>query len=195
MTYQDIILLLIFLFPLAYSPGPGNMTMAAAGARFGFEATLPALVGYHGATILLTILVGLGVAASLDQGSFAFAAVQISGSLYVLWLAWKIFRAGRLENRQAARPLTMFDGAVLLFVNPKGYVIIALLFSQFTPTNVMQTLLISVVFTLNNLISFLIWAAAGDRLALLFRDETKSHVLNTCFAAALAIVAIWMLLR
>lgn len=32
--------LLLFLFPLAWSPGPGNMTFAANAARFGLVATV-----------------------------------------------------------------------------------------------------------------------------------------------------------
>ena len=35
------IALIIFLFPLAYSPGPGNMFFATNGARFGFATTVP----------------------------------------------------------------------------------------------------------------------------------------------------------
>jgi len=33
--------IVIFLFPLAYSPGRGNMFFAANGGRFGFQATVP----------------------------------------------------------------------------------------------------------------------------------------------------------
>jgi len=40
MTTQIAIALLVFLFPLAYSPGPGNIFFATNGARFGFRSTL-----------------------------------------------------------------------------------------------------------------------------------------------------------
>ena len=53
------IALIIFLFPLAYSPGPGNMFFAANGARFGFAATVPSNIGYHIATWLVTVVIGL----------------------------------------------------------------------------------------------------------------------------------------
>jgi len=39
--------LVLFLFPLAYSPGPGNMFFAAIGGRFGLRASVPATIGYH----------------------------------------------------------------------------------------------------------------------------------------------------
>lgn len=52
--------LLVFLMPLAYSPGPGNMVFAAIGGRFGLRASIPASAGYHLATFAVTAAVGLG---------------------------------------------------------------------------------------------------------------------------------------
>ena len=60
MNLFEIIALLIFLFPLAFSPGPGNMFFAVNGARFGFVNTLSANFGYHLATIMITLIIGFG---------------------------------------------------------------------------------------------------------------------------------------
>ena len=60
MSLVEILALLFFLFPLAFSPGPGNMFFAANGARFGFLNTLSANFGYHLATIIITFLIGFG---------------------------------------------------------------------------------------------------------------------------------------
>ena len=60
MNFFEILALLVFLFPLAFSPGPGNMFFAASGARFGFLNTLSANFGYHLATIIITFLLGIG---------------------------------------------------------------------------------------------------------------------------------------
>jgi len=86
--------LLIFLFPLAYSPGPGNMFFAANGARFGFWATVPANIGYHVATWLMTVAVGAGFLAVFKDYPLVFFGIRIAGALYVLWLAWGLFIAG-----------------------------------------------------------------------------------------------------
>ncbi|MEZ5986725.1 MAG: LysE family translocator [Hyphomonas sp.] len=123
--------LLVFLFPLAYSPGPGNMFFAANGARFGVRATLPASAGYHLATWIVTAAIGFGFAATLERFPQLFVAIKWAGSAYVLYLAWKLFRAGAIENMGEARPAGFMDGVVLLVLNPKAYVIIALMFTQF----------------------------------------------------------------
>ena len=60
MALSAILTLLIFLFPLAFSPGLGNMFFAANGAKFGFVNTLSANIGYHLATVVVTFLIGLG---------------------------------------------------------------------------------------------------------------------------------------
>lgn len=195
---QIIIALLLFLFPLAYSPGPGNMFFAANGARFGFRATIPANVGYHIATWIVTAAIGLGFVAALEAYPQIFLALKLAGSLYVLWLAWKLFRAGALEDSATAKPATFKDGVILLVLNPKAYVIIALMFTQFLNQSDMgllaAVLLITTVFTLNNLIAFAIWALIGDKIAGIFRTPGRAKNLNIMFAGILAAVAVWMLL-
>ena len=128
---QTTIALILFLFPLAYSPGPGNLFFAANGARFGFRSTVPANAGYHAATWIVTAGIGFGFISAFDRFPNAFLAVKIAGSVYVLWIAWKLFRSGVLREGGIAKPATFVDGAVLLLLNPKAYVIIALMFTQF----------------------------------------------------------------
>ena len=190
--------LLVFLFPLAYSPGPGNMFFAALGARSGVAASLPANAGYHVATLVVTGLVGAGVVAVLDPASTLFFVLKTSGSIYVLWLAWKMATSGRINAGGEGCGAGFFDGVMLLVLNPKAYVIILLMYSQFAGFEFASTgervAVISLVFTLNNLLAFLLWTLAGDGLGRMFRSETRARRLNLVFAATLAGVALWMLL-
>ena len=48
---------------------------------------------------------------------------------YVLWFAWKLTAQVDMMDREA--PATFWDGVVLLLLNPKAYIIMALMFSQF----------------------------------------------------------------
>ena len=188
--------LILFLFPLAYSPGPGNMFFAANGARFGLRAALPALTGYHLATWGMTAAIGLGFTAILERAPALFTAVQWAGAGYVLWLAWGLYRSGALDDAGEARPAGLAGGAVLLLLNPKAYLIIALMFSQFLAPGggAFAVLWITTVFTLNNLVAFLGWMIAGDRLARRFRRSDRARYLNRLFGLVLAAVALWMLL-
>lgn len=195
---QTTVGLVIFLIPLAYSPGPGNMFFAANGARFGFRSTVPANVGYHIATWIVTAAIGFGFIAALERFPQVFVVLKIAGSLYVLWIAWKLFKAGMLEGSETAKPATFTDGVILLILNPKAYVIIALMFTQFLAKSesgwLVTVVLITTVFTLNNLIAFSIWALIGDKIAGYFRTPESARKLNMMFGTILAAVAVWMLL-
>ena len=195
---QTAIALVLFLFPLAYSPGPGNMFFAANGARFGFRATIPANVGYHIATWIVTAAIGFGFLAAIEQFPQLFTMLKIAGSIYVLWIAWKMLKAGALVGVEDAKPATFMDGAVLLLLNPKAYVIIALMFTQFLTSsginNFANVILITTVFTFNNLLAFSVWTLVGDKIASLFRSPESAKRLNLLFGTVLALVAIWMLL-
>lgn len=195
---QTTIALVIFLFPLAYSPGPGNIFFAANGARFGFRATLPSNIGYHVSTWIVTAAIGFGFLAAIEQFPRLFSILKIAGALYVLWLAWKMLRAGTIEASEEARPATFVDGVALLVLNPKAYVIIALMFTQFLGQSSMGTfasvMMITTVFTLNNMIAFSVWALVGDRISVYFRSPKSARLLNLMFGAVLAAVAIWILI-
>lgn len=193
---HTIIPLILFLFPLAYSPGPGNMFFAANGARF--WSTMPSNIGYHIATWVVTVAIGFGFSAALESYPNVFYALKIAGSLYVLWIAWKLFRSGALEGDETAKPASFYDGVILLILNPKAYIIIALMFSQFLGQSegekLFAVLVIATIFTINNLIAFAIWTAVGDKIASRFRSEDGAKKLNMLFGVVLAAVAVWMLL-
>ncbi len=196
-----VIALIVFLFPLAYSPGPGNMFFAANGARFGFRATIPATMGYHIATWVVTVAIGFGFIAALDGFPNVFFALKIAGALYLLWIAWKLCRADVLKAGGAARPASFADGGVLLLLNPKAYMIIALMFAQFLDHPAFATrfgvVQIATIFTLNNLVAFSVWTLIGDRIAGCFRapeSTGKPNLPNLSLAAILAGLGVWMLL-
>ena len=194
---QSTLALILFLLPLAYSPGPGNLFFAANGARFGFRATIRANLGYHLATWIVTFAIGLGFAAILARGPALFLALKWVGGIYVLILALRFLRAGAYGGAAIARPAGFADGAILLILNPKAYAIIALMYSQFLGAAGAGDLgaigWISTAFTLNNLAAFALWTLAGDRLAAGFRDAVAARRMNLISGALLAGVALWML--
>ena len=195
MSVIEIFALIIFLFPLAFSPGPGNMFFAANGARFGFVNTLSANFGYHLATIIVTFLIGFGFSLFFSFIEKQYQYIQIIGSLYVMYLAYKFFRAGVYNQNSQKFRCTFTDGVVLLVFNPKAYVIISLMFAIFLDSNqnILKLIIITLVFTINNFISFTLWTVFGDLIGAKFRNEKYSKILNNVFSLLLFLVGVWML--
>lgn len=189
--------LLLFLLPLAYSPGPGNMVFAAIGGRFGLRASIPASAGYHLATFGVTAAVGLGFSVMAGWNPLVFDILRYGGAAYVLWLAYGLMRAGAVTEGVEARPASALDGAVLLVLNPKAYLIIALMFTQFLAvgSDPARVLWITAIFTINNLVAFTLWTVMGDALMRRFRSDAAARPMNIGFGLMLAAVAVWMLLR
>jgi len=203
MTMGSAIALLAFLFPLAYSPGPGNAFFAAIGASKGLKAAFPALAGYHVATLIVTALIGIGMGVTIFSNPIVSKTLAAAGSIYVLWLAWGFIRSARSRaapgtEPPAERPIGFWSGAVVLLLNPKAYYIIAVMFTQFLspPANedVLTVAAITAIFTINNFIAFVVWALAGRALTVLFRGKRNKQLIDYLFAGTLAGVAIWMLL-
>ena len=124
---ETFVALLLFLFPLAYSPGPGNIFFAANGARYGVRATLPANFGYHVATIIVAVVIGSGFAAIMDQFPRLFDVIRVLGAAYVLYLAVTFLRAPSGDHDSDGNPVGFVSGAALLILNPKAYLIMTLM--------------------------------------------------------------------
>jgi hypothetical protein len=96
------------------------------------------------------------------------------------------------------REATALNGAILL-LNPKAYLIIALMFTQFLPASGADDpaliVWITTVFTLNNRLAFTICTRAGDLLTRRFRSAFGARLMNSFFVGMLADVAVWMRLR
>jgi threonine/homoserine/homoserine lactone efflux protein len=175
------------------------MVFAAIGARFGVAASIPASLGYHAATWGVTFAIGYGFMQVLAAYPAIFTAMKWAGSAYMLWLAWLFLRAGPTDAQTTARPARFIDGVILLILNPKAYVIIALMFTQFLSPDAHNFLwllvVITTVFTLNNLLAFTVWTLLGDALGRVFRTPQHARILNTGFCITLIGVAAWMLLH
>ncbi len=190
--------LVLFLLPMAYSPGPGNLFFAAAGARFGVRATWAASLGYHLVTWAVTAAIGFGSLGAMEGAPGLFSLIRLAGVAYVLWIVFGFLRAGAGIGQAEAPSVRFRDGAVLLLLNPKAYVIIALMFSQFLPdvgtARSAGVLWITTVFTLNNLVAFTLWTLLGAQLARLFQAPEAGRWMNIGMGVLLAGVAFWMAL-
>ncbi|EPJ43268.1 MAG: lysine exporter protein LysE/YggA [Osedax symbiont Rs1] len=104
-----------------------------------------------------------------------FQALKTGGAFYVLWIAWRILKSGALAGSQTAKSTSFLDGVLLLVLNPKAYIIIMLMFTQFLPKidseAAFAVLLITSIFTLNNFLAFVVWRQLAIKLPADFEQK------------------------
>lgn len=129
----------LFLFvsvavALALVPGPDNIFVLTQSALHGRAAGFLVTLGLASGLIFHTTAVAFGVAVIFQTSQYAFAALKYIGAAYLLYLAWKAFRAtagpfsGEKPPRETA-PKLFLRGLIMNIANPK----VTIFFLAFLP--------------------------------------------------------------
>ena len=119
---------------LALAPGPDNIFVLTQSAVHGRFAGVIVTLGLQTGVIVHSILVAIGVAAIFQTSETAFTALKLAGAAYLIFLAWKAFRAGAADlvtEDTPARSLKKLyaTGVIMNITNPK----VAIFFLAFLP--------------------------------------------------------------
>ncbi len=188
----------LFAFVTSVTPGPNNMMLLASGVNFGFNRTVPHMLGICCGFFSLVLAVGLGLGAAFQAYPLLYTILRYVGAAYLLYLAWKIATSGPASDAvgEEGKPQTLMQAALFQWVNPKAWVMAVGAISTYTPlqgyfTNVM---IISAVFALINLPTVSIWAGFGSLLRNALRDPFWLRVFNIGMAVLL-VVSLYPMLK
>ena len=118
--------------------------------------------------------------------------LRIVGAAYLLYLAFRILRAGDpAGNGEArARPLTLLEAAAFQWVNVKALTLAVGIMSAFTTVGgdqVKEVALIVSVFALVTLPSVVIYVLFGVAIRSLLKSERARRIFNAVMAALVAL--------
>lgn len=166
---------LVFMFTTAvviFVPGPAAIAIAAQGAGNGHRRATFGVFGVAAANAVYFILSATGIASLLIASSFIFGVIKWVGVAYLVYLGLSaIFsKTGGIQfatgKRQSA--LSLFGkGFVVEFANPKALLYFAAILPQFLDVSksiMPQILIMGGTTVLLDLISYSLYAYAGDRL-------------------------------
>jgi threonine/homoserine/homoserine lactone efflux protein len=189
--------LVVFALVGSGTPGPSNTLLWASGLQFGFRATVPQVAGS-------ALGVGSVVAASAAGIGVVVAAVpqmeltlQLAGSAYLLYLAYRLAGSSGFHGATIARPLRLHEALLFQWINPKAWLFALAAVSAFRPTGIPVAvgsgLVVATVIPVV-LVTASVWAAGGTLLQGLAADERRGRAVNVVLAAVLAasIVFIWL---
>ena len=176
---------------MSITPGPNNLLLATSGVNFGFKRTLPMLFGILLGCAIQMLLASVALDALLHWMGEIRLPLTVVGCSYLLWLSWKIFRAGAPQLRERPRPMTLIGGICFQAVNPKAWLMVTNVALMYANSNGVLTVLLG--FAALNLPCILIWAALGDRLRSHLQVAWKRQAFNSLMALSLVATTVWML--
>lgn len=186
-----------FSFVSAATPGPNNVLLWASGATFGFRRTVPHVMGTALGIGVMALVVAAGLGALVTAVPGLAIAMKVGGSLYLLYLAVQIARAGSLQRADVARPLSVLGAAAFQAINPKAWIFALGAMSTFRPTDLPVTtgsLLVALTMMAVIVPSAALWAGGGEALSRLIAGDRSRRAVSVVLGALVAatVVTVWL---
>ena len=86
-TGSMLLPLATFIFVSSITPGPNNVMLTASGANFGYQRSMPHMLGITVGCSLMLFLVGAGLGALFEQLPQLYTVLQYLGAAYLAGLA------------------------------------------------------------------------------------------------------------
>ena len=186
---------------LGFTPGPDNLFVLMQSASQGRRAGLKVMLGLCAGLCVQTAAVALGLATLFAASQTAFQVLKFVGAGYLLYLAWKAFRApmGELGTAGGSDDThLLLRGFVMNLTNPKVLLFFLAFLPQFVSPGAGPVALqvawfggwfiVATVFAFGTIA--LLAGAIGERLR---RSERAQVVLNRVCGVVFAGLAIKLL--
>ncbi len=186
---------------LAIIPGPDNIFVLTQSIFQGKKSGLIIMLGLCTGLIFHTLAVILGVAVIFQTSIFAFTILKIIGAIYLLYLAWQIFKAGNQKidtknnNANIDYKKLYYRGIIMNITNPKVSIFFLAFLPQFTNPNLgsipLQMLLLGILFLIAALLVFSLIALYCAKLGKIINKSDKSQkILNKLVSLVFVALAI-----
>ncbi|HQS31631.1 MAG: lysine transporter LysE [Polaromonas sp. 39-63-203] len=206
MNWQEFTALLVLATAMSFSPGPNNTLSATLAANYGLRRAMPFVASVPMGWGLMLGLCALGLGALLVAAPLLGQAIKFAGAAYLVWLAWKIARAGRPAGAsgagEAAPPANVgfWQGAAFQFVNIKAWMFALAIVSGWIAGRADPGLRFALVLPVMLFFAFasnLTYALLGSLLREWLAGPAQSGQrmvwFNRLMAAVLLATAVWML--
>ena len=129
--YNQFLPLILFGIATAFTPGPNNIMSSYSGFNFGFKKTIPLMLGViFGWTAMLTVMAS-GLIVVFQKYIFLQNIIKVLGSIFLIYLAYKIAISSNINSEKFERPVNFFDTFLFQFINPKGVIVAMITVSTF----------------------------------------------------------------
>ncbi|WP_017216039.1 LysE family translocator [Pseudoalteromonas sp. NJ631] len=194
---MEIWTLLLFIpacFALNMAPGPNNLLALNNARRYGFRIALLAGLGRLAAFCVMIALAASGLAVVLYTSEILFLAIKTCGALYLLWIAYNLWRSDVSPVSDDVRNLSiiglMKQEFALAAGNPKAILIFTAFLPQFVDVakNVTEQFsLLGATFLVLEVVAIAMYAVIGLYLRQWFSKPKLVKRFNRACASLLAL--------
>jgi threonine/homoserine/homoserine lactone efflux protein len=183
--------LVLFAAVMTLTPGPNVVLVTASGANFGFQRTIPQMLGITLGFGLMAVASGLGLAGVVQAEPRVHTVLKYAGAIYFLYLAWRIARADGASGVSArAKPIGFLEAVMFTWMNPKAWVSVLGALAAYTTVggNVLwETSVIAAVLAAFCLLSCVIWAGFGTIIGRFIAEPRARIAFNWSMASLLVL--------
>lgn len=184
---HDFFPLLLFSVATTFTPGPNNIMIMNSGMNFGIRKSLPHYIGICFGFPAMVLMVALGLGAIFLKYAWIKHILKIIGSIYMLYLAWKILTSSSKTNLRVKKSLNFLQALMFQCVNPKAWLTAISTISIFTISNhyFSNAFIISVVYFLICIPCVGAWLIFGKFLQRILKKDIHRVWFNILMALAL----------
>ncbi|QJI29511.1 LysE family translocator [Pseudomonas sp. ADAK18] len=202
MDLSTLLLYILAVSAVMMTPGPSMLLALSNGASRGMRVAGFGIAGAALSDLLLIGAVGLGLGALLQACEHLFSLVKWVGALYLLYLAWVLWRAptralSASEVTSTASGRSAFLRALFVGLsNPKGLIFFSAFLPQFIqPAEpvAQQYLILAVISVLIDCVMMSVYAIGGRHAMRRFSSRVMQWVNRSC-AGILVVLALGLTL-
>ena len=197
LSSEELTALLVLSTAASFTPGPNTTLSTALAANRGLRSALK---------FILAVPIGWGLLLSLCMaglGNLVLAVpalrwvIMLSGTLYLLWLAYRLWGTREMATANADRlNISFMQGVSLQFLNIKAWMLAISLVAGWVAGKedaLARSMVLLPIMMCFGLVSNLTYAIVGSLLRQWLSEGLRLLVFNRCMATALLFTAIWML--
>ena len=179
--YSQLVPLILFCCAAAFTPGPNNILGSYSGFNFGIRKSLPLILGVTFGYTSLLITLSAGLIIIFKNYPFLQYILKISGSLFLIYLAYKISFKNKLETKEIKNPVKFLNTFFFQYINPKGVIIAIICISTFVESGsnyLFHTMIVVIVSFIVSAASISSWCLLGKFLRRFATNKKFIQIFN-----------------
>ena len=179
--YPQLVPLILFCCAAAFTPGPNNILGSYSGFNFGIRKSLPLILGVTFGYTSLLITLSAGLIIVFKNYPFLQDILKILGSLFLIYLSYKISFKNKLEIKEIKNPVKFLNTFFFQYINPKGVIIAIICISTFVESGsnyLFHTMIVVIVSFIVSAASISSWCLLGKFLRRFATNKKFIQIFN-----------------